>query len=91
VRRAFDWTFRSRIDGRIVVAQRPNPSLWIFVAGRVVHALVDAGTRPAIGAHLVATCAIVWWAADELARGVNPWRRFLGTAVLALQIVALLR
>jgi hypothetical protein len=24
----------------------------------------------------------VWWAVDEIVRGVNPWRRFLGAAVL---------
>lgn len=91
MRRAFDWVFRSRIDGQVVIVQRPNLSLWIFVVGRLVRAFLDAGTQPATGAQVVATFAIVWWAADELARGVNPWRRFLGTAVLAVQIVALLR
>ncbi len=91
MRRAFDWVFQSRIDGQIVIVQRPNLSLWILVVASVVRAFVDAATQPATGARVVATFAIVWWAADELARGVNPWRRFLGTTVLALQIVALLR
>jgi hypothetical protein len=27
--------------------------------------------------------ALGWWAVDEVLRGVNPWRRLLGTAVLA--------
>jgi len=91
VRRAFDWVFRSRVDGRIVIVQRPNLSLWIFVVARVVGAFLDAGTKPAAGARVVGTVAIVWWAIDELVRGVNPWRRFLGATVLALQLVALLR
>jgi hypothetical protein len=91
VRRAFDCVFRSRIDGQIVIVQRPNLSLWIFVVARLARVFLDAGTQPATGARVVATFAIVWWAADELARGVNPWRRFLGTTVLAVQIVALLR
>nr|WP_313899185.1 hypothetical protein [Methylobacterium sp. J-090] len=28
------------------------------------------------------TVALIVWAADELARGVNPWRRVLGAGVL---------
>jgi hypothetical protein len=91
VRRAFEWVFRSRIDGRIVIAQPPNLSLGIFVVARVIGVFLDAGTKPAVGAEVVATLAIVWWAADELVRGVNPWRRFLGTTVFGLQLVALLR
>jgi hypothetical protein len=91
VRRAFEWVFRSRIDGRIVVAQWPNLSLAVFAAARLVGVFLDAGTRPATGGQVVATFAIVWWGADELVRGVNPWRRFLGTTVLALQLAALLR
>jgi hypothetical protein len=90
VRRAFNWVFRSRVDDRIVIVQRPNLSLWIFLVCRAVRAFVDAGTQPAMSAQVAATFAIVWWAADELVRGVNPWRRFLGTSVLAAQIVALL-
>lgn len=91
MRRLFSWAFRSRIDGRIVIAQRPNLSLWVFLVASLVCAAVDADTRPATGARVVATVAIVWWAADELGRGVNPWRRFLGAAVLAMQLAALLR
>jgi hypothetical protein len=34
---------------------------------------------------------LVWWAVDELIRGVNPWRRFLGGAVLAGQILRYVR
>jgi len=87
----FDWIFRSRVDGRIVIVQRPNLSLWIFIVARVVAAFLDAGTKPATGAQVVGTVAIVWWGVDELVRGVNPWRRFLGATVLVLQLVALLR
>ena len=91
VRRAVEWMFRSRIDGQIVIVQRPNLSLWIFVVARVTHAFLDAGTRPASCAQAVATLAIVWWGAHELVPGVNPWRRLLGTTLLAVQVVALLR
>ena len=91
VRRAFEWMFRSRIDGRIVIAQAPNLSLWIFIVARVVGVFLDTGTTAATSAQVVGTVALVWWGVDELVRGVNPWRRVLGTTVLAVQLVALLR
>jgi hypothetical protein len=78
------------MDGQIVIVQRPNLSLSIFVVARVVRAFLDAGTQPATRAEVVATLAIAWWGSDELVRGVNPWRRVLGTTVLAAQVVALL-
>ncbi len=31
----------------------------------------------------------VFWGADELIRGVNPWRRVLGTVVIAWQLIRL--
>jgi len=31
------------------------------------------------------------WAADEIVRGVNPWRRCLGTAVAVYDLTTLLR
>ena len=91
VRRAFDWLFRSRTDGRIVIGQFPNLSLWSFIVARVAGAFLDAGTAPATAAQVIATLAIVWWATDEIVRGVNPWRRLLGAAVLVAQLAALLR
>jgi hypothetical protein len=35
-----------------------------------------------IAARVIATVFLVMWAGDELLRGVNPWRRCLGSAVL---------
>ena len=32
---------------------------------------------------------LAWWAADEVLRGVNPWRRCLGAAVLAMLVLRL--
>jgi hypothetical protein len=36
--------------------------------------------------EVVATGALIWWAGDEILRGVNPWRRLLGGAVLVAVI-----
>jgi len=32
----------------------------------------------------------VIWAADEIFRGVNPWRRFLGGAVFVYELATIL-
>jgi hypothetical protein len=86
-----DWLFRNRHTGRITIGQLPNLPLWLFLAATGLRWLIDpsGGARTALDA--LATVALVWWGVDEVARGVNPWRRFLGGAVLAGQVLKLLR
>ena len=81
-----DWLFRNRHTGQITIAQLPNLPLWLFLAATAAQWLFDpsGGVRTAVRA--VATIGLLWWAIDEVIRGVNPWRRFLGGAVLAAQI-----
>ena len=75
-----DWFFRDKRSGRIVVGQWPNLSLWLFAVTRLVSVFAHDPLRRA--AWLLSEAALLWWAGDELARGVNPWRRCLGAAVL---------
>lgn len=78
------WWFENRETGDITIAQFPNPPLWIAATGWILGRLFD-GT---IGtAATVATFgALIWWAIDEIIRGVNPWRKALGAAVLVWQV-----
>lgn len=83
-----DWLFRDRATGRIVIAQWPNASFGLFLVARVADRLFDpAGTA---GTVLVAvgTLALLWWAVDEVLRGVNPFRRILGAVVLAATLAS---
>ena len=83
MRRFVDWMFRDRSTGRIVIAQWPNIPLWIFIGAALIRRVVDpAGTARTI-VSAIALVAIVWWAIDEIARGVNPFRRLLGAVVLS--------
>jgi hypothetical protein len=86
-----DWLFRNRRTGEITIAQRPNAPLVVFGVAwvlRVVwHPAGTVGTLVAV----VGTGALAVWALDEIGRGVNPWRRILGTVVLAGIVVSLLR
>ena len=84
-----DWLFRNRQTGRITVAQFPNMALWVFLVASALRRFLDPGGWTGTGLDVVATGSLMWWAIDELVRGVNPWRRLLGGGVLAAQIVRL--
>ena len=80
--RFVDWFCRDRRSGRIVIAQWPNLWLWIFAIASVVELSTGAAGPVGRAVHIAATASLVIWACDEVLRGVNPWRRCLGAAVL---------
>jgi len=84
-----EWLFRNRDTGRITVAQFPNAALGLFLAVSVLQLLLGPAGQLRTGLRVLAAGALIWWAVDELIRGVNPWRRLLGGAVLAGQIAKL--
>ncbi len=86
---ALDWTFRSRVTGRITIAQFPNVSFAIFLIASAVRRLADPTGAAGTVVTVVATGALLWWAVDEVVRGVNPWRRFLGVVVLLATLLGL--
>jgi hypothetical protein len=85
-----DWFLRDRRTGRIVVAQWPSIALAVWLAASAAGALLDPSRRWGAALRLVATLALGWWAGDEIARGVNPWRRTLGAVVFVGLLVPLL-
>jgi hypothetical protein len=87
--RAFDWLFRDRETGKVVIAQLPNAPLAIFLAAALVRALVHPAGAVGTIVSVVASLALLWWSVDEIVRGVNPFRRFLGAAVLAAMAASL--
>ena len=85
-----DWLFRNRQTGEITIGQVPNLPLVVFAVALAVRWIFSpSGTVGALVAF-VGTIALIWWALDELVRGVNPWRRILGGTVLVIQLAALL-
>ncbi len=85
-----DWLFRDRTTGRITIGQFPNAALGLFLVASLLRWIIGPSGWPATALDLVAAGALTWWSVDELVRGVNPWRRLLGGAVLAGQLVRLL-
>jgi hypothetical protein len=91
-RTLFAWLFRNRRTGQITIAQFPNIALWLFFASVVGRQIVDPGTTARTAVDGTGLAALAWWALDEVIRGVNPWRRFLGLggcAVVAAGVVSL--
>lgn len=84
-----DWLFRNRETGRITVGQIPNLALGIFVACTLARRLFDPAGDVRNVLRVAGTAALIWWAIDEIARGVNPWRRLLGTVVVVTTLVGL--
>lgn len=91
VRRSFDWLFRNRETGAITVAQWPNLPLWLFLGTTLAGLPADPQGTAGTALRLAAAAFLAWWAADELVRGVNPWRRILGAGVLAWLVLRLAR
>jgi hypothetical protein len=86
-----DWFLRDRRTGRIVIVQWPNVALGVWLAAGAAGALLDPSGGWHTALRLVATLGLGWWAVDEIARGVNPWRHLLGAVVLAGLVASLLR
>jgi hypothetical protein len=87
----FDWLFRNRETGEVTIAQAPNPPLIVFLVAWMLRWVLGPEGGVLTGLNLVAGVAIVWWAGDEVVRGVNPWRRILGLGTLALVGIRVLR
>ena len=83
---AVEWLFRNRRTGRITIAQWPNLPLGVWIIAVVVDRLTDPTGALGTALSVVVSAALMWWAIDEIVRGVNPWRRILGAAVLAAQV-----
>jgi hypothetical protein len=76
----FDRTFRDS-EGKIVIAQKPNPPLIVGLAAILLQLLPTSG-KLQIGLDLVAFGALFTWAWQELFEGVNYFRRAIGLIVL---------
>ena len=88
---AFNWLFRNRETGATTIGQFPNVPLFVFAGAATLAWLLPAGGRPALAAWIFSRLALAWWAADEVLRGVNPWRRLLGGTMLAWLLYGVLR
>jgi len=81
--------FRSRDTGKVVLIQALNIPLGIFFVAAALRRFAgfEGTVRTAI--QVIAFVSLMWWAVDEILRGVNPFRRILGATVAGLTIAGL--
>jgi len=85
---SLDWWVRDR-DGKLVLAQWPNPALGVWLISIILGPTGLLGPARTETLTAIGQGALVVWALDELIRGVNPFRRLLGAAVLVPQLLIL--
>lgn len=81
-RRRWDWLFRNPASGRLAIVQWPNPALITFLAARGLEWVLGPDRSASRILGWIGTAALLWWAVDEVARGLSPFRRVLGAVVL---------
>lgn len=81
--------FINRRTGGVTVAQWPNFALGVFLAVSLARRFHHAVGPLETALRILGTVALIAWASDEIVRGVNPFRRILGTGVLAATIAGL--
>ena len=88
--KVLQWFFRNRKTGDITVAQAPNLVLWVVIVAGVLRWLWHPSGTAAVALDIALKGGLILWSLDEIFRGVNPWRRCLGGAVLAYELATLL-
>ncbi len=86
-KRIIDWLFLDRTTGRITIVQFPNLPLGIFLIASAVRWFASPDGTAGTVVSAVATGGLLWWAIDEVVRGVNPFRRALGASIFVLTVV----
>jgi hypothetical protein len=91
MQRFFRWFFRNRETDAITIAQAPNLSLWIAIVAVGLNWMGHPSEQLGVALAIIFKAALFFWAGDELLRGINPWRRCLGVAVLCYALWTLPR
>jgi len=90
MRKFLNWFFRNRETGAVTVVQAPNLVLWIAIAAAFLRWVWLSSGQAGVALTVIIKGGLLLWAADEIVRGVNPWRRCLGTGVALYEIITAL-
>jgi hypothetical protein len=88
-RRTARWLFLNRRTGQITIAQWPNVSLSVFLVATIVMRIFHPAGITEAALRWLALVGLSVWGLDEVVRGVNPFRRGLGLAVLVAMVIGL--
>jgi hypothetical protein len=83
------WWFESRVTGEITIGQNPNWPIYAIIVTWIVRWVASSDSTIHSIAGWLGTGLWIYWGLDEIVRGVNPWRKVLGTAMVAVQVFRL--
>lgn len=86
-KRIIEWLLLDRTTGRITIVQFPNVPLGIFLIASALRWFASPDGTTGTVVSVVATGGLLWWAIDEIVRGVNPFRRALGASIFVVTVV----
>jgi hypothetical protein len=82
------WVLENRQTGRLTIAQWPNAPLWVWILCTALRRFTDLADT---AFDVLGTVGLAVWAALEIWKGVNPFRRILGVFALATIALSLAR
>jgi hypothetical protein len=86
-----DWWFRNRETGELTIGQPPNTIAKVTTALWLARRVWRGKGTVAQVLYVAETGALAMLGADELVRGVNPWRRVIGATTLTVCVRRALR
>jgi hypothetical protein len=84
------WFVTDARTGRVVVAQRPNVPLAVYLLATGTRVLTDPEGTAGTVVTVVAGAAILIWSSLEIIDGDSPFRRVLGGVVLVATVAGIL-
>jgi len=90
---AFYWLCKNRKTGEITIAQKPNALLTVTAISFVIRFALEIYNGPnglVSIARWTSTGLLLFFGLDELVRGVNPWRRIMGTTICVLAMSSII-
>ena len=81
--------FRNPETGEVVVGQRPNAPLLMWLVATLVRLVFSPHGVVGTTVSVVGTVSLIVWSLLEIARGDSPFRRVVGGLVLAAIVVRL--
>jgi len=85
------WFFRNRNTGATTIVQAPNLVLWTVIVAGVLLWIWPSASTISVVLTVIFRGGLIVWGADEIIRGVNPWRRCLGALVVTYEFTTILR
>lgn len=91
-KKTFRWFCENRQTGEITIGQTPNAlaiSVFVMFLGRLGADIFNAPLAVLTFFRWTFAICLLAFGLDELLRGVNPWRRIMGAAIVVAAVLSI--